>query len=499
MTVVEDGGLPIADVCLILEGTYPYVRGGVSTWVHQLITGLSDLTFSLLLISTRRDESRHSEYELPSNVVSFVEVYIQDTIDDRGQQCPAHAKNEAWGHVRAFHEGDEAKRLLAFGALLDSVAERQTLSVHDALFSSEAWSFVTERYEEKAAGTSFIDWFWTWRSVHAPLLQTLIAEIPPARVYHAICTGYAGLLGVVAKRRTGRPLLLTEHGIYVRERTIDIGRADWIYEEPVRIRLAKPRANPLKQMWQGFFETIARITYDAADQIITLFSGNLALQHQYGADPKRTGIIPNGVDVARFAQMRHDRPTNRPPRVALIGRVVPIKDVRTFLRAAAAVARTHPEVEFWIAGPIDEDHVYYEECVALKEALELSCVEFLGHRDVVDLYPNIDLLVLTSVSEGQPLTILEAACAGVPTIATDVGGCRELLEGRTTADRALGPSGVVTPVGDSKATAAAIIELLADDERRRAMAGAGVARTEQFYRQADVLGRYRRVYGRWHS
>src|SRR5262249_14811615 len=160
--------------------------------------------------------------------------------------------------------------------LLDAMGhpKKSAISVHDAFHSITAWEFVLDRYRANATGTSFIDYFWTWRAVHAPVFQAMIAEIPPARVYHPISTGYAGLLGALAKHRTGCPLLLTEHGIYVRERTIDIGKADWIYEEPVRLRVPRPGGNPLKEMWTKFFVSLGHVTYDAADLIITLFSGN---------------------------------------------------------------------------------------------------------------------------------------------------------------------------------------------------------------------------------
>ena len=75
-------------------------------------------------------------------------------------------------------------------------------------------------------------------------------------------------------------------------------------------------------------------------------------------------------------------------------------------------------------------------------------VEFTGRVDVKQIYPRIDVLVLTSISEGLPLVILEAAAAGIPVVSTDVGACRELLEGSQPADRAIGPSGLVTGLAD---------------------------------------------------
>jgi glycosyltransferase involved in cell wall biosynthesis len=492
--------LPTADVCLILEGTYPYVRGGVSSWVHELITGLPEVSFALLAISATRRGTTERRYELPRNVCSFAEVYIHELVADAGRRCPARHKEAAWRVVKQFHGHRGPGRHHSGLALIEATShpKRQSLSVRDAFFSRESWDYVLERYQERAPESSFIDYFWTWRAIHAPLFQTLIAEVPPARVYHATSTGYAGLLGVVAKLRQHRPLVLTEHGIYVRERAIDIAQADWIYEEPVRLRVAQPGQNPLKEMWINFFATLGELTYSAADLVVTLFRDNQKLQHELGADPRRTRVIPNGVDIARYTGMRRQRSAasaqRQHGRVAFVGRVVPIKDVKTLIKAFAMVARKLPDTEFWIVGPTDEDEAYARECRALAESLGVSRIEFLGPRDVNRIYPEIDLLVLTSISEGQPLTILEAACAGVPTVATEVGACRELCEGGSEEDRALGPSGIITRVGAPGETAAAIGELLADPALRARMASAGMSRAERFYRQDQVLSAYRDIY-----
>ncbi|MHB8877068.1 MAG: GT4 family glycosyltransferase PelF [Myxococcaceae bacterium] len=488
----------VADVCLVLEGTYPYTRGGVSSWVHSIIQGLPDITFSLLLISSTRHQKNEVKYELPPNLVSFAEIFIHETVTDAAPRRSAAEERKAWEAVGNFHTHRGRERHQHAAALLRAFADKEhrSLSVMDVLFSRKAWELALSFYKERAAGTSFIDYFWTFRAVHAPLMQTLLGEVPKARIYHAVSTGYAGLLGVLGKMRFKRPLILTEHGIYVRERAIDIARADWIYEEPVRVKLVRPGANPLKEMWINFFVTLGELTYDASDEIITLFGGNAEIQHQLGADPRRTKVIPNGVDTEVYAPLRTRRAPegSRPLRVGFIGRVVPIKDVKTLVKACALVARQLPEVEFWIVGPYDEDLPYYEECRELAESAGLKKLRFTGPQDVKKVYPEIDVMVLTSVSEGQPLTILEAGCAAVPSVATDVGACRELLEGRTAEDKALGPGGLVTGVGAPEQTAAALVRILSDPELRRKMSAAAAARTEQFYKQSMVIERYRAIY-----
>jgi glycosyltransferase involved in cell wall biosynthesis len=110
------------------------------------------------------------------------------------------------------------------------------------------------------------------------------------------------------------------------------------------------------------------------------------------------------------------------------------------------------------------------------------------------VYPEIEALVLTSVSEGQPLVILEAFAAGLPVIASDVGACRELVLGAPGADAALGPAGIITRVASPEETAGAIVLLARDHDRRRAMGESALRRVHQRYRLETVLARYRAIY-----
>ncbi len=180
-----------------------------------------------------------------------------------------------------------------------------------------------------------------------------------------------------------------------------------------------------------------------------------------------------------------------------IGRVVPIKDIKTFLAACAIVAAelrgNPPRVS--VIGPTAEDEAYAAECRQMAEVLGLSgIVEFTGKVDARRYYETLDVSVLTSLSEGQPLAVLEAMACGIPVVATDVGSCRELLEGRAPEDRALGPAGLVTRVADPEDTARAILRLARDAELRRAMGEAGRRRVRAHYRLDQVREAYLELY-----
>lgn len=144
-------------------------------------------------------------------------------------------------------------------------------------------------------------------------------------------------------------------------------------------------------------------------------------------------------------------------------------------------------------GPLDEDPDYAADCEALVNELEIDqALRFEGRVNVKDWLLRIDLLVLTSLSEAQPLVILEAGVYAVPVVAPDVGSCRELIEGRIPGlDR---PGGIVTELVNPEETASAVLTLLRDPPRRRAMGEALRERVIRDYNRETIIARYRQIY-----
>jgi glycosyltransferase involved in cell wall biosynthesis len=483
-----------ADVCLLAEGTYPYVTGGVSAWVHDLVSSLPDIRFVIFHIGAGDDEGRKPVYRVPANVIDVADLGIHG--GDEPKVAGRGGDDAAWAAARTIHER-EPNGGCPVAPLIRAMASapNQGINPHEMIYGKRAWELVRSLYEERAPHVPFLDYFWTWRFTHLPVARLLHASIPPARLYHAISAGWAGLAGAIARARTGRRLLLTEHGLYVRERRLDIEDADWIYE-PREIP-SNPRTRFFfKEQWSRLFDGLASIAYSEADLITTIFEGNRLAQIAAGADPDKTIVIPNGIDVERLSAIARIPAGAGEFRIGFVGRVVPVKDVRTFLRAVRIVADAIPGARAVVVGPTDEDAAYVEECRALVAALDLGRrVEFTGPRQIETIYPELDVVVLTSLSEAAPLVILEACAAGLPVVATDVGACRELLEGgRGPDDRALGASGFITSVGDPAATSAALITLARDPALGRKLADVGRTRVTRYYRTAAVVSRYREIY-----
>ncbi|MEI8633494.1 GT4 family glycosyltransferase PelF [Vibrio sp. PP-XX7] len=214
-----------------------------------------------------------------------------------------------------------------------------------------------------------------------------------------------------------------------------------------------------------------------------------------GAPATRTQVIPNGIHLERFASAYAERSDHIPLVVGLIGRVVPIKDIKTFIRAIKETQYRLPGIEGWIIGPTEEDPDYVHECQLLVESLELQQhVKFLGMQNVVEMLPQLGLVALTSISEAQPLVLLEAMAAGVPVLASDVGSCREIIEGVTDEDRSLGNAGYVVPIASPGATAQAIIDILQDPIHWQQRQAVGLQRVQRFYDEKLMFTRYQHIY-----
>jgi glycosyltransferase involved in cell wall biosynthesis len=496
-----------ADIALLLEGTFPYVAGGVSSWVNQVIRAFPEYRFALVFLGSRPADYGPAKYPLPDNVVHLETHYLHDFWGAAREGVPAlPGDTEAFARVDALHDQFRATarsgvhEISTFRDVARHLMPGGSLTLPDFLHSAQAWRVITERYRAHCSDPSFVDYFWTIRIMHRPLWQLagIADRLIPVRCVHTVSTGYAGFLGALLRVTRGLPLILTEHGIYTKERKIDLYQSEWIRDNRNVFQKDPAELSYFRQMWIRFFEWLGRLCYDAADPIIALYEANRQRQITDGAPPERTRSIPNGIDLARLAALRAQRADDDPPPVlCLIGRVVPIKDVKTFIRAMRIVAGRMPGAEGWIAGPADEDPAYAEECRNLTESLGLTDrVRFLGFQKVHELLPKTGLVVLSSISEALPLVILEGYAAGVPTVSTDVGSCRQLVEGLEGADRALGTAGRVVRIADPQQLAEAALELLSDRSAWRSAQQAGIARVERYYTDTLMFQRYREVYAR---
>jgi len=180
--------------------------------------------------------------------------------------------------------------------------------------------------------------------------------------------------------------------------------------------------------------------------------GRSTLVQQEGVDPSRIRVLDNGIDLDRFANPgpAPARRTGGPRRVGVLANLRPVKGVDVFLRAAALVARDHPDVQFVIGGEGPER----SRLEALAAELELTDrVRLLGLvSDVPSFLADLDVVVQSSLSEGLSNAVIESMAAGRPLVATAVGANPSLIQD--------GINGLLVPPGDHQRLAEAIKSLL---------------------------------------
>ena len=462
-------------ICIISEGCYPYVVGGVSGWVHSIIQTFPKQEFVLLSIIANREQSGKFAYKLPENVTEVHELYLEDS---------------DWGSINKLHRsrlnGKEyhALRSLLLNqdvewSVLFDYFRNNKVSINQLLMGEDFYHAVEDCYNLQYPDIVFSDFLWTMRSMYLPLFLALSMEVPSADVYHAVSTGYAGIVGCMGKHLHKGQLIISEHGIYTREREEDLIKAEWVQRT-------------YKKIWILQFKKMSKVAYDTADVVTGLYKHACELQEELGCPKEKILITPNGIDCKKFENLPAAAPENSGfIHIGAILRVAPIKDVKTMIQAFAYAKKRCPRLKLWIMGPYDEEPEYAAECFKMAEQMELSDIEFTGRINVTDYLGFMDMTILTSISEGQPLTILESFAAHLPVIATDVGNCRGLLYGE---DDDFGKAGILTHIMNIEEIANAMVYMAENPEARRRMADVGYRRLLRKYKIEDMKKTYEGIY-----
>jgi glycosyltransferase involved in cell wall biosynthesis len=486
-------------VALTAEGTYPHQFGGVSVWCDQLIRGLPHHDFTVIpLVATGSEPVR---WQLPANVTSVVTIPLwglappvprRSRLSRRPRRwndmllselievvltTPAQAQERFAVVMRELFRYGQAREL---PALLASETAVRLLS--------DAWRRRWPQILPEASapvpnglnGRSLPDLERTMPTVGDAVAAMQLIEHalrpfshPPVRadVVHAVTNGLGVLPAVAAKWRYGLPLIVTEHGMYLREHYLHLRRPQFGW--------------PVKHLYLRFLSRLCTLGYREAHVITPGNVYNRRWETELGADPSRIRTIHNGVDPAAFP-MLSDEP--EVPTICWAGRIDPIKDLETLLRAFSLVIREMPHARLRIFGaPPRGGEAYLERCRAEAADLGISeRVTFEGRvPDIRDAYAAGHLFVLCSISEGLPYTLIEAMACGRPCVATDVGGVSEAV-----GDAA----GIIVPPRSPSALADACLRLLRGDRLRRAMGAAARARALEQFAVGHAIGAFDDLY-----
>jgi glycosyltransferase involved in cell wall biosynthesis len=514
----EIGGV-IVRIGLLTEGGYPYVSGDAGLWCDRLVRGLGQHEFDIYALSRTERQEDEGWIRLPPQVGRVRTAPLWTALNDgvvhgrRARRRFADAYGELAAAVCAGPEaaaGAEATGASAgfqadrFAGALYGLAElaRDEAGLVGALRSESAVRALERACRAPGA----------LRSAHTarvPDLLTVAAHIEralrplsldwyeddllgSADLCHAAAGGGAALPGLLARHFFGVPLLVTEYGVQLRAHYL---AAATLGEAPaVRALLA------------AFHGGLATEVYRAATIITPGNTHARRWQERCGADRAKLRTVHPGLEAARFAEVGEGVEGSRaadPDTLVWVGRVEPAKDLISLLHAFAEIRKEEPKTRLRIVGaPVGgpDGATYLAHCKALAaqlfpdEAEDAHAVgenpvtfEEIGGPEVPSLaeaYAGGALVVLSSVVEGFPVSLVEAMLCGRATVSTDVGAVVEVIGG----------TGLVVPPRNPRALAEACVALLRDPERRERLGAAARARALELFTVEQNITAFRGIY-----
>jgi glycosyltransferase involved in cell wall biosynthesis len=492
--VTTPGGNRLS-VLLTTEGTYPFHKGGVSTWCHALTSQLSEIDYTILAVAMH--PYLEQSYELAPNVGELITVPLWGTEDPaeygwhpsaadflrtRWQTTSAVvARRFVPLYDRFLSETmavrsqppavvETVVRMHEYFSEFDYYSSMTDAAIWETFVSrvTRAWAAADAEHPVPSLGELAEAWRLLMR-----LLTVLAAPIPTTDLTHSAAAAFCGLPCIVAKVRSGTPYILTEHGAYLREQYLNLGRS---------IRSAFVRWFLLRVI-----SAVVDTNYAYADLLTPVCRFNTRWERWRGVEEERIHVIYNGVDPAKFSPADETTPRPERPLVVNLGLIFPLKGQLDLIEAAAQVRQSVPDVEFRFYGS-PSDPKYYAECQARIKELQLErTVVFAGStKEPWEVYRRADVVAMSSISEGFPYALIESMLSATAIVATDVGGVRE----------ALASTGMLVPPCDPPSMAKAITALLSSQAERRRLGELARARALQYFTEDKFVHQYRETYQR---
>ena len=495
------GGREAAGLSVLMtaEGTYPYGAGGVSTWCDALLRNTPDVRYTLLPIMM--NPHIEARFEPPSNVRSVINVplwgieeptefALDTTFADlyERKRATTDAEIEAefltpFRHFLDLVNGGGADAA-AFGRVLVQLEDYFARRDYSVTFKSRpVWlAFVEtmEAYARRAAISlppearehqmpSIFDLTECLRWLYRFLI-VLTVRVPEVSVTHTTAAAFCGIPCITAKVRRGTPMIVTEHGVYLREQNLFLSRFRRLFF--------------CKQFLLNLITAVVRANYFHADVVAPVCHYNTRWELAHGTPQHKIRVIYNGVDPDVFSP---EAKRGSRPHVVATARIDPLKDIETFLQVAARVRETHRDVRFTIYGTV-ADPAYYATCLELRRELGLDDVVRMGApaEDVVNAYRDADVVLLTSISEAFPYSVIEAMSCERAVVASDVGGVGEAVE----------ECGLLVRPRDVDGFAKAVRQLLDDAPLRNLMGRRARARVLEEFRLDASIAAYLDLYRR---
>lgn len=509
-----DLNYPDVDVAIVMESTYPFLKGGVSAVVHDIITTNPDITFGIIHISWDSNSPSEDLYGMPQNVLWVKTIYISLDEHRDGFSLPVRElKMNSKQRTAACNEIIDA--LLA---LSEDADPNPLWSIYDRMFSEKnreypGWALLgTKEFMQvfftrmKLPGMSFSEAFWLVRTFFSLAYALLHERMPYARVYHAHTTGYASVIGAAAARDNGTSFFLTEHNLYVRD------TVNTLLDRNMSLPVAVGDEDifdltPEQRAWVIWWIQMGRFCYPSANLITYLYPKAIDEAKGLHGLEEKSVILPNGMllsDVNEAYALRRTarekielQGKNHHWKFVFIARVVPIKGLIDLIDTVSILKDQGYNLHIDCLGPTEHVPWYYDEC---REAIAAKGLEdyitFHGTVNVREKLGEFDALVMPSYNEGQPIVALEAMSASIPVIGSDVGGMSQLIDDTLVADNGemIERCGILTQAGDPEGFAQALQRIMDNSAFYEQLCINARERVQQFFQLHTVMERYNMIY-----
>ncbi|MCT4355417.1 DUF3492 domain-containing protein [Streptomyces sp. Je 1-79] len=489
---------------LLTEGGYPYATGESRLWCDRLVRGLAPHEFDLYALSRSARQEEAGWVDLPPQVQRVRTAALWAPEDD-GRTYGRRERRRFAEHFGALVTGicveDGTPAAARFAEGLYGLAElagdrgglyaalRSELAVRTLESACRAPG--ARRGVADATVPDYLDTVDQLERALRPLSLDWYGEdgLGAVDLCHAASGGSAALPGLLAKRFFGTPLLVTEYGVQLRAHYLAAAGA--------------PRSAPVRALLAAFHGRLAGEVYRQAALLTPGNTHARRWQERCGADRAKLRTVYPGMESERFTEVGEDEESGDPATLVWVGRVEPAKDLIALLHAFAEVRRQQPDVRLRvIAAPVREPgaDAYITHCKALAAQLfpdEAPGAHAVGENPVsfeeiggpeaptlAEAYAAGAVVVLSSVVEGFPISLVEAMFCARATVSTDVGAVVEVIGG----------TGLVVPPRNPRALADACLALLRDPERRYRLGAAARARALELFTVEQNLAAFRGIY-----
>ena len=502
----------IVDVALFTEATYPFVRGGVSTVIHQIIEAHPHLTFGIVFIGWDVRDDLVSKYpKLPQikwtrtlflndknkkevNNNSFLSSFMNDA---------SHAKvsQELFKALNDLREVNSTKGFekIYFDYLNPKTRKSSLMDVTNSHVFLEMLLSICDQKQ-----MTLNDLFWLQKELIHIFSNLTELDYPKAKVYHSHTQGYAGFAASLAALQNQGSFFLTEHSLYMRDVKNALNDDFNSRKEKFAKKRVEVSAIDLKRKaWQAWFELLGKWTYHQASTISYLYPRIAMEANQIGAPENISTIIPNGINFKDFSHARTAQAERAELRfnndhqmiISLVGRVVPVKGILDMIETAK-IMKEKMTVPFKVelVGPTDEDMSYFKLCQDKVEKYELqNVVVFTGPQKVTEYLGKTDLIVLSSHSEALPMAALEGMASGLPVVSTAVGSVRDIIE-KPIHGVDHGACGLVAEAQNPGDLADKIMQVLTNKDLYTQFSEVAQVRVQEGYNLSKVMNAYGNIY-----